>query len=92
VLATPAPAGEPAPHDGAGPTVLMVDDDADVRTSVSRGLRHSGFDIRVAASGKEALRLLASESRRCTAAMSSSRTDPSVGCEQLLRYRHCQSR
>ncbi|MGV0790855.1 response regulator transcription factor [Mycolicibacterium sp. XJ1819] len=40
----------------------MVDDDPDVRTSVARGLRHSGFDVRVAASGKEALRLLSSES------------------------------
>jgi DNA-binding response OmpR family regulator len=40
----------------------MVDDDPDVRTSVSRGLRHSGFDVRVAASGKEALRLLSNES------------------------------
>ncbi|MGE2726357.1 response regulator transcription factor [Mycolicibacterium pulveris] len=39
----------------------MVDDDPDVLTSVSRGLRHSGFDVRVAASGKEALRLLAAE-------------------------------
>jgi len=42
--------------------VLMVDDDPDVRTSVARGLRHSGFDVRVAANGKEALRLLSSES------------------------------
>ena len=41
--------------------VLMVDDDPDVRTSVSRGLRHSGFDVRVAATGKEALRLLSNE-------------------------------
>ncbi|WP_176561925.1 response regulator transcription factor [Mycolicibacterium palauense] len=40
----------------------MVDDDPDVRTSVARGLRHSGFDVRVAANGKEALRLLAGES------------------------------
>ena len=39
----------------------MVDDDPDVRTSVARGLRHSGFDVRVAASGKEALRLLSNE-------------------------------
>ena len=39
----------------------MVDDDPDVRTSVARGLRHSGFDVRVAATGKEALRLLSSE-------------------------------
>lgn len=41
--------------------VLMVDDDPDVRTSVARGLRHSGFDVRVAANGKEALRLLSTE-------------------------------
>ena len=40
----------------------MVDDDPDVRISVARGLRHSGFDVRVAASGREALRLLSSES------------------------------
>src|SRR6516225_7820055 len=40
----------------------MVDDDPDVRTSVARGLRHWGFDVRVAATGKEALRLLSSES------------------------------
>ena len=39
----------------------MVDDDPDVRTSVARGLRLSGFDVRVAATGKEALRLLAGE-------------------------------
>ena len=39
----------------------MVDDDPDVLTSVARGLRHSGFDVRVAATGKEALRLLSSE-------------------------------
>ena len=36
----------------------MVDDDPDVRTSVARGLRHWGFDVRVAGTGKEALRLL----------------------------------
>jgi two-component system, OmpR family, response regulator PrrA len=41
--------------------VLMVDDDPDVRTSVARGLRHFGFDVRVAASGAEALRLLSTE-------------------------------
>ena len=54
--------GEPPVHEGASRTVLMVDDDPDVRTSVARGLRHSGFDVRVAANGKEALRLLSNES------------------------------
>jgi len=48
-------------QDGSGRTVLMVDDDQDVRTSVARGLRHCGFDVRVASNGKEALRLLSSE-------------------------------
>jgi two-component system, OmpR family, response regulator PrrA len=62
VDAPPAREGELSAQDGAGRTVLMVDDDPDVRTSVARGLRHSGFDVRVAATGKEALRLLSSES------------------------------
>ena len=52
----------PTGPEGAGRTVLMVDDDPDVRASVARGLRHSGFDVRVAANGKEALRLLSNES------------------------------
>ena len=58
VDASPTRGGELSAQDGAGRTVLMVDDDPDVRTSVARGLRHSGFDVRVAATGKEALRLL----------------------------------
>ena len=59
-----APGGDDValPPDRAHRTVLMVDDDPDVRISVARGLRHSGFDVRVAASGREALRLLSSES------------------------------
>ena len=59
--ATPASGEGPLAPEGVNRTVLMVDDDPDVRTSVARGLRHSGFDVRVAASGKEALRLLSSE-------------------------------
>ncbi len=62
VEATPASGEGPGTPDSVNRTVLMVDDDPDVRTSVARGLRHSGFDVRVAASGKEALRLLSSES------------------------------
>jgi two-component system, OmpR family, response regulator PrrA len=53
--------GQQPAQESAGRTVLMVDDDPDVRTSVARGLRHSGFDVRVAATGKEALRLLSTE-------------------------------
>lgn len=60
--ATPASGEGHVTPDSVNRTVLMVDDDPDVRTSVARGLRHSGFDVRVAASGKEALRLLSNES------------------------------
>lgn len=41
--------------------VLMVDDDPDVRNSVARGLRHSGFDVRVAVDGRDALTQLAAD-------------------------------
>ncbi|WP_433195975.1 response regulator transcription factor [Nocardia sp. CA-107356] len=40
----------------ANPTVLVVDDDEDVLASVERGLRLSGFQVRVARDGAEALR------------------------------------
>ena len=40
----------------AYPTVLVVDDDEDVLASVERGLRLSGFQVRVARDGAEALR------------------------------------
>ena len=61
-LGVPESREDPPERDGGtGPLVLMVDDDPDVRTSVARGLRHWGFDVRVAGTGKEALRLLSSE-------------------------------
>lgn len=40
----------------AAPRVLVVDDDADVRGSLERGLRLSGFEVATAADGAEALR------------------------------------
>lgn len=40
----------------SNPTVLVVDDDEDVLASVERGLRLSGFQVRVARDGAEALR------------------------------------
>ena len=61
-LGAPSARGGLPAQEGSSRTVLMVDDDPDVRTSVARGLRHSGFDVRVAATGKEALRLLSNES------------------------------
>ncbi|MGL4306852.1 MAG: response regulator transcription factor [Mycobacteriaceae bacterium] len=41
------------------PRVLMVDDDADVRISVSRGLQLSGFTVSTAIDGRDALQQLA---------------------------------
>lgn len=38
-----------------GPRILVVDDDPGVLTSVQRGLGHEGFDVVVAAEGREAL-------------------------------------
>jgi two-component system response regulator PrrA len=37
------------------PDVLVVDDDEDIRVSLDRGLRLSGFDVRTAADGESAL-------------------------------------
>jgi two-component system response regulator PrrA len=41
------------------PDVLVVDDDEDIRVSLDRGLRLSGFDVRTAADGEAALRSVA---------------------------------
>jgi two-component system response regulator PrrA len=44
---------------GSGPTsprVLLVDEDVDVRESLERGLRLSGFEVATAGDGLEALR------------------------------------
>ncbi|MGZ4605688.1 MAG: response regulator transcription factor [Blastococcus sp.] len=40
----------------AGPDVLVVDDDEDIRVSLDRGLRLSGFAVRTAGDGAAALR------------------------------------
>ena len=43
------------------PAVLVVDDDASLRTLLSLSLRRAGYPTLTAASGSEALQLLASE-------------------------------
>ena len=40
------------------PTVLLADDEEAIRALMQRGLKHSGFDVLIAADGHEALRLL----------------------------------
>jgi CheY-like chemotaxis protein len=47
-----------APPDGVPPTVLVVDDDPLVRQVLVRKLRHSGFVVREAADGQEAIELV----------------------------------
>ena len=54
---------QPTPHDGAGApsgsgTILVVEDDDDVRAYAVRVLRHEGYDVLEAATGDAALQLL----------------------------------
>lgn len=49
----------------AGPDVLVVDDDEDIRVSLERGLRLSGFSVRTAAGGVEALAAVAEREPNC---------------------------
>lgn len=57
----PAPSPEPRAiaHALRGKTVLVVDDEEPVRRVASRLLARNGYDVREAANGAEALRLLA---------------------------------
>ena len=53
----------PCPCSGASshrPCVLVVDDEPEVRTVVSRCLESVGYDVRLAGHGREALELIAS--------------------------------
>jgi CheY-like chemotaxis protein len=45
------------------PTVLVVDDDADIRDAICLVLEHSGYSAVAASNGEEALRLLRTGSR-----------------------------
>jgi two-component system response regulator PrrA len=51
--------------DAAAPDVLVVDDDEDIRVSLDRGLRLSGFAVRTAADGEAALRAVAERAPDC---------------------------
>jgi two-component system response regulator PrrA len=54
------PVASPTP-----PDVLVVDDDEDIRVSLDRGLRLSGFAVRTAADGESALRAVAGRVPDC---------------------------
>ena len=47
------------------PDVLVVDDDEDIRVSLDRGLRLSGFAVRTAADGEGALRAVETAAPDC---------------------------
>jgi two-component system, OmpR family, response regulator PrrA len=49
----------------APPDVLVVDDDEDVRASLERGLRLSGFTVRTAADGQTALDVMREDAPAC---------------------------
>jgi two-component system, OmpR family, response regulator PrrA len=49
----------------APPDVLVVDDDEDVRASLERGLRLSGFTVRTAADGEAALDVVRRDAPAC---------------------------
>lgn len=58
----PAPPAPPSPFEasdgGAGPAVLVVDDDAQVRAHIVETLQAAGYDVRAAADGAAALAAL----------------------------------
>ena len=51
--------------DPALPDVLVVDDDEDIRVSLDRGLRLSGFAVRTAGDGEAALAVVAADPPDC---------------------------
>ena len=59
---THGPAGAQSSSDAIGPVVvLVVDDEPVIRAYVSRALSLAGFEVTVAADGREALRLVAED-------------------------------
>ncbi len=52
--------GGEVPH-GNGETLLVVDDDEDVRTTISDGLRSAGYSVKEAADGAEALAIISGQ-------------------------------
>jgi two-component system response regulator PrrA len=57
--------GDHRPVPATVPDVLVVDDDEDIRVSLDRGLRLSGFDVRTAADGESALRAVTERTPDC---------------------------
>jgi two-component system nitrogen regulation response regulator NtrX len=60
----PAPAGGALPASAGPTTVLVVDDEADVRQALEMILRYDGFEVWTAKDGRQALARLDEESQR----------------------------
>jgi CheY-like chemotaxis protein len=54
-----------APSAKGAPAVLVIDDDPDLRESIQDLLEENGYQVRTAAHGKEALRILETLPRPC---------------------------
>jgi two-component system cell cycle sensor histidine kinase/response regulator CckA len=78
----PQPAAE-APSTGTGGTVLVVEDDALVRSMVRRALSEAGFRVIEAANGEEALAVVRSDSQ--IDAVLTDLAMPELGGRQLAR-------
>ena len=71
----------------AQPDVLVVDDDEDIRVSLDRGLRLSGFDVRTAPDGESALRAVADRTPDCVVLDVGLPGADGVGVVETLRAR-----
>ena len=58
-VAGPAPAGsaDPAPESASSPSVLVIDDDADMRALIGRLLAQDGFQVYTAENGEQGLQI-----------------------------------
>jgi PAS domain S-box-containing protein len=79
----------PPVHDGNGETILLVEDDAEVRTFVSRMLLDSGYSVFAASNGDQAL-LLARERQRIDLLLTDVVMPGASGRETAQRLRELQ--
>jgi len=79
--------GVPAPAEGAGRTLLVVEDESSVRRMIGRALERAGYVVLFAGEGRTALRL-AQEHRTSIELVLSDVNMPVMGGEELLRELH----
>ena len=77
--------GDQAGGGGRGPAVLIVDDDPVIRAFVARALTQAGYEIATAASGREAIRLVADDRFRPAALVTDIEMPQMTGVELAAR-------